>query len=134
MLLQITFETRIGLAVAGYLAEHSDDGWITLQTIATQYGLSPSYVSKTLEHLTRANILLSKIGVGGGFRLARSATDISLLDIFEVFEGPSEYTANLPERFPPENLFNPRLIEVLRRASEKKALVLGKASLKQMVG
>jgi Rrf2 family protein len=41
-----------------------------------------------LQRLTKAGILRSSRGPGGGFTLNRTAREISLLDLFESVEGP----------------------------------------------
>lgn len=49
--------------------------------MAEAFGLSPSYLLKNLNALTAAGILESVPGPTGGYRLARAAENISLLDI-----------------------------------------------------
>lgn len=68
----------------------SADGGATMpgSALAAQFGLSPSYLLKHLNALTAAGILESVPGPTGGYRLARSPGDISLLDIVMAVEGP----------------------------------------------
>ena len=56
--------------------------------LAEQFGMSPSYLLKHLNALTAARILESVPGPSGGYRLARAAERISLLDIVLAVEGP----------------------------------------------
>ncbi len=56
--------------------------------LAEAFGLSPSYLLKHLQALTAARILESVPGPAGGYRLARPAETISLLDIVLAVEGP----------------------------------------------
>jgi len=56
--------------------------------LAEQFGVSPSYLLKHLNALTAARILESLPGPAGGYRLARPAERISLLDIVLAVEGP----------------------------------------------
>jgi Rrf2 family protein len=56
--------------------------------LAAQFGLSPSYLLKHLNALTSAGVLESVPGPAGGYRLARAAESISLLDIVLAVEGP----------------------------------------------
>ena len=44
------------------------------------------YLSKVLQNLGRAGIVVSRRGLNGGFSLGRDASDISLLDVFEAVE------------------------------------------------
>lgn len=56
--------------------------------LAEQFGLSPSYLLKHLNALTAAGVLESVPGPAGGYRLARPAERISLLDIVLAVDGP----------------------------------------------
>lgn len=50
-------------------------------------GVSPSYVAKLFTKLEKAGIVVAAEGVRGGFRLARPASDISVLDVADAIEG-----------------------------------------------
>jgi Rrf2 family protein len=54
--------------------------------LARKLGVPQNYLSKTLYQLTRAGILESSRGKLGGFRLARPADRICLLDIVGRFD------------------------------------------------
>ncbi|HEX6681960.1 MAG TPA: Rrf2 family transcriptional regulator [Candidatus Limnocylindrales bacterium] len=58
--------------------------------LAAFYELPAAYLNKQLQALVRAGILSSVSGPKGGFRLARPAADISLLDIVVAVEGADE--------------------------------------------
>jgi Rrf2 family protein len=55
--------------------------------LAESFGLSPSYLLKHLNMLTASGILESVPGPSGGYRLARTAEAITLLDIVLAVEG-----------------------------------------------
>ena len=50
-------------------------------------------VAQLLKRLTRARLLVSQRGVGGGYRLARPAEQITLAEIIRALEGPIALTA-----------------------------------------
>jgi Rrf2 family protein len=54
--------------------------------IAEQIDAPPNYLSKLLRILARRGVLESHKGPGGGFRLARAAAEIRLLDVVEPIE------------------------------------------------
>ncbi|WP_274628285.1 RrF2 family transcriptional regulator [Arvimicrobium flavum] len=56
--------------------------------LAEYHGISGSYLLKHLKDLVAAQILESLPGPAGGYRLARKADKISLLDIVLAIEGP----------------------------------------------
>lgn len=55
--------------------------------LADFHELPPAYMAKHLQALSRARIVSSVRGVGGGYRLARPANEISLWDIRQAIEG-----------------------------------------------
>jgi Rrf2 family protein len=60
---------------------------LSSRRMAEFYGLPSAYLSKLLKSLVRAGILDATTGPGGGFRLARPPSDITVLDILEAVEG-----------------------------------------------
>lgn len=58
--------------------------------LAEFYGLPAAYLNKQLQALARAGIVSSTSGPRGGFQLARSPREITLLDVVVAIEGPDE--------------------------------------------
>jgi Rrf2 family protein len=63
---------------------------MTAARLAAFYGLPAAYLNKQLQALTRAGILSSTSGPKGGFQLARTPENITLLDIVVAVDGPEE--------------------------------------------
>jgi Rrf2 family protein len=61
-------------------------------SIAEQIGAPKNYLGKLLQQLSREGVVLSQKGLGGGFRLARDARTISLLDAVEPMEQISRWS------------------------------------------
>jgi Rrf2 family protein len=57
--------------------------------LAEYFDVPPAYLAKQLQSLVRAGVLTATTGPRGGFRLARSAADITLLQIVEAVDGTS---------------------------------------------
>ena len=55
--------------------------------LAELQGVSPAFVAKLFASLKRAGLVESLEGVGGGYRLARPAAEISVLDVVIALEG-----------------------------------------------
>jgi Rrf2 family protein len=55
--------------------------------LAKEVGVPAHYLAKVLATLARAGLLSASRGVRGGYRLARPAREIALVDIVEPFEG-----------------------------------------------
>src|SRR3954451_2455629 len=57
--------------------------------LAEYHGVPSAYLAKHLQALAQAGIVESVAGRKGGYRLAKPATDISLLDVIDAVEGAS---------------------------------------------
>ncbi len=66
-------------------------------TLAEETGVPLPTAQKLVSLLTRAGLMTSTRGTGGGIRLARPAAAISLADIIEAVEGPIAMTACVDE-------------------------------------
>jgi len=68
-------------------------GRISATDLAGETGLPLPTVQKLVSHLSRAGLLRSARGTGGGIQLARPPAAISLAEIIEAVEGPIALTA-----------------------------------------
>jgi Rrf2 family protein len=66
----------------------SKDGVLSAAALAEFHGVSPSYLLKHLQAMAGAGLLESVPGPKGGYRLARAADRITLLDVVLAVEGP----------------------------------------------
>lgn len=70
-------------------AEKSDaPQMMQIKEISIQEQISPKFLEQILLTLKNAGLLHSKMGVGGGYYLARPAKEITLGQIFRVLDGP----------------------------------------------
>jgi Rrf2 family transcriptional regulator, nitric oxide-sensitive transcriptional repressor len=86
----------VGFAVFSRAVEYSlramvmlteiKDQPLTVQAMAERGQIPAPYLSKLLQGLTRAGLISSQRGTGGGYFLARSSAEISLADIVKVIE------------------------------------------------
>jgi Rrf2 family protein len=53
-------------------------------------GVQESFLSKILQRLVHQGLLVSQRGSGGGFVLNRAPDQITLLDVVEAIEGPTQ--------------------------------------------
>ena len=54
-------------------------------------GVSPTYITKVTRKLVTAQLITSARGAGGGFRLARASTELTLWDIVAAVEGTESF-------------------------------------------
>jgi Rrf2 family transcriptional regulator, iron-sulfur cluster assembly transcription factor len=76
------------------VAKHSDKGPVALAEVAERQKISLSYLEQLFSMLRRSGLVISSRGPGGGYRLQRAATDISIGEVFRAVEE----TGNGPDR------------------------------------
>jgi Rrf2 family protein len=69
------------------LAKLPPDRTLRLEKVAEFYDLPVPYLRKHFQDLARAGVLKTSPGPRGGYRLARDASDTTLLDIYQALEG-----------------------------------------------
>jgi Rrf2 family protein len=60
---------------------------MTAAKLSEFHGVPGAYLAKHLQALTRAGVFEAVPGRGGGYRLARRAKDITVLDVVDAVEG-----------------------------------------------
>ncbi len=55
--------------------------------LAEYHGVPPAYLAKHLQALSRAGIVTAEPGAKGGYRLAKPATAVSVLDVVRAVDG-----------------------------------------------
>jgi Rrf2 family transcriptional regulator, nitric oxide-sensitive transcriptional repressor len=68
-----------------YMAEHKEKSHVNTQ-IAEATKVPAGYLSKVLQALSRAGLVNSQRGLGGGFTLARGAGDITIFDVVQAVD------------------------------------------------
>ena len=85
-MLKISEAASLALHSTVLLAANPDE-LISTREIAAILHVSEAHLSKVLQRLTRAGIVRAIRGPKGGFRLAKSAHETTLLDVYESIEG-----------------------------------------------
>jgi Rrf2 family protein len=71
-----------------YIAAVDGKHLCTITEIAEEAHIPREYAAKILKELTRRGLIMSKRGVTGGYKLAKSKSQINFLQIMEAMEGP----------------------------------------------
>lgn len=87
--MKLPVSTEWALHCATTLAQLEPGGSATAAQLARYYDLPPAHLAKQLQALVRAGVLAATTGPRGGFRLARPADGITLLDVVEAVDGSS---------------------------------------------
>lgn len=69
-----------------------EGGVVTARALSERTGLPRPTVGKILKDLSRGGLLASRRGQGGGYRLSRPATEITLADVVSALDGPIDLT------------------------------------------
>jgi Rrf2 family protein len=64
----------------------ADDRPVTVGEVAGPHHIPPTALAKVFQQLVRAGLAVGTRGIGGGYRLARPRSDITVLDVVSVFE------------------------------------------------
>lgn len=81
-------QTRCAIAAMSRLAEiyEGDEMRLSAAEIAESRNLPQPFVAKILSGLSQAGLVTGSRGPGGGFALARDPAEITLYDVFRLFE------------------------------------------------
>ena len=84
----ITFSEGAAIAIHAIVYISNKKGAVaTVKEISTKFGMSTNHLSKVLQRFVKEGILNSEKGPSGGFTLKDEYKDMSLLDVYAIFEG-----------------------------------------------
>ncbi len=86
--MQLTRQADYALRAIDLLSRSSDGRPQSINQIADQGAIPREFLAKILKRLTEEGFLLSKLGVTGGYVLARRPKEISYRAVIEALEGP----------------------------------------------
>lgn len=84
--MMISTRGRYALRVMIDLAEHIDEGYIPLQTIAKRQGISEKYLENIIKLLVKARLLAGVRGKGGGYQLTKAPEQYTVEGILRITE------------------------------------------------
>jgi FeS assembly SUF system regulator len=90
-MLRVTKLTDYATVVMTVLAAHrssAPEAVLSASELAERAGLETPTVAKVLKPLAQAGLVAATRGANGGYRLARAADAIGLIEIVEALEGP----------------------------------------------
>ena len=85
-ILKISDAASLALHSMVILAE-SNGTLVTAKKVAKDLLISEAHLSKVMQRLVKAGLVSSVRGPGGGFKLAKSAEEITLLVVYEIIDG-----------------------------------------------
>src|ERR1041385_4829475 len=85
-MLKLTKKADYGLIALRHLASGAKTA--SAKEIAERYRIPLPLLSKVLQTLVRAGLLVSEQGASGGYKLARDPHEISALEVIRSIDGP----------------------------------------------
>jgi Rrf2 family protein len=129
--MKLSYASAYTLQALIHLAGQEGNPVVASEHAAAARGIPESFLHKLLRPLVAAGILHSLRGPGGGYRLARPAKAIMLLEVVEAVDGPIR--GLVPEIAGGERL-NRRLADVCDAAAEATREELTKVRLADLAG
>ena len=89
MRLELTKRADYAIRAALALARVPGGEWRSVHRVAAEQQVPERFLPLVMRDLVRAGIVKGIVGRSGGYRLARSSAEITLLDVVEAVEGDS---------------------------------------------
>jgi Rrf2 family transcriptional regulator, cysteine metabolism repressor len=93
-MISITTKSPYALSALVELHHHGDRGPVPIAELARRREIPVQFLEQLFATLRRAGVLRSQRGVKGGYSFARSAGDITVLELVELLDGPVGADAN----------------------------------------
>ncbi len=89
--LRVSEATSLALHAMALLAQNGRHA-LSCNEMASTLSVSEAHLSKVLQRLGKQGFVSSTRGPKGGFRLARAADAVSLLEVYEAIDGPVQFS------------------------------------------
>jgi Rrf2 family protein len=129
--MRLTRASSYALHALAFMAAQKEKTPVASHLIAQARGIPERFLLKVLKPLVSARVLHSVKGPNGGYRLAKSANDISMLDVIEAVDGPIRGVSPLTETSGDGNL-NKRLEAICNQTADQLRKQLQKVRLSEL--
>lgn len=102
----VSTKGRYALRIMTYLANHKDDGPVSLKDIADEEGVGIKYLEIIISSLNKGGLLKSTRGKNGGYSLNKEPEDYTISEILNLAEGSLAPVACVGESESCENAQN----------------------------
>jgi len=130
--MKLTRASSYALHAVAYMAAEKSDSPVASHHIAQARGIPERFLLKVLKPLVSARVLHSVKGPNGGYQLARSPGDITMLEIVEAVDGPIRGQAPFTEDKNGGNL-NRKLENICKQTADQVRKQLQKVRMSELV-
>lgn len=85
--MKISTKGRYALRFLIDLAEHDDEGYVSLKDVSQRQDISKKYLEQIVPMLNRSGLLKTNRGFKGGYRLSKKPREYTVGEILRVTEG-----------------------------------------------
>ena len=128
--MKLTSRSEYGLLAMLDLAKHSSARLVQSHEIAQRQSIPEPYLNQLLTVMSRAGLVTSRRGPGGGYLLARPAEDISVGEVVILLEG---LASNGHDESAYDRPFVQLIRKVCQEAQEAAAAVLASVTLADLL-
>jgi Rrf2 family protein len=129
--MKLTRASTYALHALAYMATQKKDSPTASHIIAEKRRIPERFLLKVLKPLVAAQVLTSVKGPNGGYRLARPASDITVLEVLEAVEGPIRGQAPSEE---PDHPISRKLERICQQSADQTRRHLGKIKVADLNG
>src|SRR5215470_16668093 len=116
--MKLTRASSYAIHALVFMAAQKHDRPVASHHIAQARGIPERFLLKVLKPLVSARVLHSVKGPNGGYRLARAANEITILDVLEAVDGPIRGQPTFA-RGETNGPLNKRLDQICRQAADQ---------------
>jgi Rrf2 family protein len=131
-MLRLSKKADYALIAMKHLALRADRGSSSAREIAGLYGVPIELMAKVLQRLVQKGLLESHQGTRGGYKLARTPSQISVADVIQAIEGPVTVTACTTEEGQCEQFSKCNVRDPLFRVRERILAALGECTIAEL--
>ncbi|MDX2226473.1 MAG: Rrf2 family transcriptional regulator [Verrucomicrobiae bacterium] len=131
--MKITQAAEYGILGALYLAKQVEGRRVMIDEICEVEKIPRSFLAKIFQSLSKAGLVKSRQGAGGGFQLTKKPAEITVLDVFEAIEGKMAFQRCLEEVPDCLRVESCSLCAVFSEAQNKVAEVFARTTLHDLM-
>ena len=85
--MKLTTKSEYSILALIYIARHEKGGFVRVEEICAEYDIPKKYLEQLFLLLKQNRYLKAKRGVGGGYRLVKPVSKISIAEIIRLMDG-----------------------------------------------
>jgi Rrf2 family protein len=133
--MRLTTKSEYSLLALIYIARHGKKGYVKIEDICKEYGISKKYLEHLFMVLKQNRYLKTRRGARGGYALTRPASKVSVAQIIRLMDGALAPTESVSMYFFSETplMKERRIMEVFKDIRDYASRRLEKLKLSHLV-